>query len=196
VGWWRARPEPWRWKRTWRVDKADRESGVALVEFALVVPLLAMFLLGIITSGSAYSQRISLSNAAREGSRYGASLSVSSASGGTMNGWLQDVATAAQQAATGDAEPGAAGRRICVAYMYPNGSTSTDQTTMLVRTDSGDTFSNPAANAACFTGGDGRPVSERRVQVTVERTATIEALVYSRTVTLTGKAVTMYEAKR
>ncbi|QNN53152.1 TadE/TadG family type IV pilus assembly protein [Nocardioides mesophilus] len=42
------------------------------VEFALVLPLLAMLLLGIVTAGIGFAQAISVANAVREGSRFGA----------------------------------------------------------------------------------------------------------------------------
>lgn len=45
------------------------ERGAAAVEFALVVPVLIMLLLGIMEFGRAYSAQTTLSNAAREGVR-------------------------------------------------------------------------------------------------------------------------------
>jgi len=48
------------------------ESGQALVEFALVLPILLILLCGIIDFGWIYYNQISLSNAAREGARYAA----------------------------------------------------------------------------------------------------------------------------
>lgn len=48
------------------------EAGAAAVEFALVLPLLAMLLLGVVTMGLAYGDHVALSNAVREGSRFGA----------------------------------------------------------------------------------------------------------------------------
>lgn len=46
------------------------ESGQALVEFALVLPLLLALLCGIIDFGWLYYNQITLNNAAREGARY------------------------------------------------------------------------------------------------------------------------------
>lgn len=50
-----------------RISK--RERGAALVEFAFVVPLLAMFLFGIVQFGLAYDKKQSINSAAREGAR-------------------------------------------------------------------------------------------------------------------------------
>jgi Flp pilus assembly pilin Flp len=49
------------------------ERGAAAVEFALVVPFLAMLLLGLVTTAVTYSDHLSITNAVREGARYGAS---------------------------------------------------------------------------------------------------------------------------
>ena len=47
-----------------------REHGQALVEFALVLPILLLLLCGIIDFGWLYYNQITLNNAAREGARY------------------------------------------------------------------------------------------------------------------------------
>jgi Flp pilus assembly protein TadG len=63
----------------------SHERGAAAVEFALVLPLVATLLLGIITGGMAFTRGIGLSNAVREGARFGATADASS------GGWAQDV---------------------------------------------------------------------------------------------------------
>ncbi len=47
-------------------------KGQAMVEFALVLPLMLLFLTGIIDVGYMYQQYLTLQNAAREGARLGA----------------------------------------------------------------------------------------------------------------------------
>ncbi len=47
-----------------------RESGQAIVEFALVLPILLLLLCGIIDFGWLYYNQITLNNASREGARY------------------------------------------------------------------------------------------------------------------------------
>ena len=54
--------------RRTRVEKAD--TGQAMVEFALIAPLLFIFLFGIIQFGITFGGEIGLSNAAREVARY------------------------------------------------------------------------------------------------------------------------------
>lgn len=49
-----------------------KEEGQGLVEFALVLPILLLFLLGIVEFGWLFNARISLTSAAREGARVAA----------------------------------------------------------------------------------------------------------------------------
>ena len=48
------------------------QRGASLVEFALIVPLLSMFLFGIVQFGLAYDLKQSINSAAREGARMAA----------------------------------------------------------------------------------------------------------------------------
>lgn len=69
------------------------ESGVATVEFALVVPLLMMLFFGLISFGLAYNDNLAISNAAREGARLGAALDYHTA----PSTWATSVQTRVQQ---------------------------------------------------------------------------------------------------
>jgi len=61
------------------------ERGAAAIEFALVVPLLFTLIFGMITTGLAYSDHLSATNAVREGARYGAAADIS------QTGWSTSV---------------------------------------------------------------------------------------------------------
>jgi len=52
----------------------EREAGQALVEFTIVFPVFVLLLLGMMEFGFAFSDRLTLGNASREGARVGASL--------------------------------------------------------------------------------------------------------------------------
>lgn len=54
------------------------EQGAALVEFALVIPVVASLLLGLVTGGLAYNKKIAITDAVRGAARYGATLADSS----------------------------------------------------------------------------------------------------------------------
>ena len=51
---------------------AASSDGVALVEFAIVVPILLLLLVGILDTGRAVNAYVTISNASREGARYAA----------------------------------------------------------------------------------------------------------------------------
>src|SRR4051794_13996066 len=71
-------------------DGGRDEVGAALVEFVLVLPVFMLLLLGMLTGGLAYSRKLSVAQAAREGARYGATLPIT----GTLptDAWLAKVA--------------------------------------------------------------------------------------------------------
>ena len=52
-----------------RPKRNARESGAAAVEFALILPVLVLMIVGMIEFSRLYNVQISLSNAAREGAR-------------------------------------------------------------------------------------------------------------------------------
>lgn len=54
------------------------ERGAVAVEFALILPILVMLLMGIVTGGVTYSRAVGLTNAVREGARFAATTSSSS----------------------------------------------------------------------------------------------------------------------
>jgi Flp pilus assembly protein TadG len=148
---------------------------------ALVLPLLLMLLLGIVSAGIAYNHQLSLTHAAREAARYGATLPVE----GTMGDWLNDVEDRAIEAATGSLSAGTPGLYICVAYVHPNGVAANDQTAAMVN-------GAVSSGATCFS--DGRPADERRVQVEVRRQTDFNAFVFNTTITLDSEAVNRFEA--
>ncbi len=61
------------------------ESGVAAIEMAIVLPLLLLILFGIITFGTVFYNYIVITNAAREGARWG-SINTLPAAGPTVCG--------------------------------------------------------------------------------------------------------------
>lgn len=153
----------------------------------MVTLFLLMLLVGTVTAAAAFSQKTSLQTAAREATRFGATLPVN----GDMTVWLKRVSEVARGAANGDLDPAVAGQTICVAYVYPNGTTAGDRNTRLTETAgvSGTPSSGPTAK--CFD--DGRPDDERRVQVTVARKTTIQAVAFSTKVGLSSRSAARFE---
>ena len=148
-----------------------RESrGAALVEFVVVLPRFLAIAFGVLTGGAAYNQKLAITNAAREGARYGATLPPSGA-------WLQSVKSTVIGSASGELDAGKSGRYVCIALF--DGTTWT-------RSVEG---SGTPTGSGCWA--DGR--TDSRVQIRVQRTAKFNAYFFQPTVTLAGQAVARYE---
>ena len=175
--------------------RCTRDAGAATVEFALTLPMVMCLILGTFTGGLTLNQKLAVTNGVREGSRFGATLSVVNgcpSGAGTMSCWLTQVADVTEAASEGELGSEVTSRVICVAYVHPSEtSVATDRTTRLVRDASGD---NITVGATCFSSSDGRPDSERRVQVTGSRPGHIEYLFGTINPTLSSQSVTKFEA--
>lgn len=184
---------------SWRTER-----GAALVEFALILPIFLTLVLGLITFGQSYNRKLTMTNAAAEASRYGATLAPSTLPSPPpccgIDEWVKEVAKAVVQNASGDLDAGVPGREICVAYVYPAGVDDNPQTVeghgqvshRLVLTTDDVGVASPPGLAQCFA--DGRPASERRVQVLVSRKSPLQALFFNYDLTLTARSVTRFEA--
>ncbi|HEV2888768.1 MAG TPA: TadE/TadG family type IV pilus assembly protein [Frankiaceae bacterium] len=170
--------------RRWRRGADD---GAAAVEFALLFPLFLTLVFGIINMGFAFNQKINMTQASREASRYGATLSLaaSNQSGGVLNGtvdtWLAKVQSVAKAAAGDDLDATShTGVYVCVAYV------STTQTKSLTQGTGG-----PASSAPCYA--DGR--TDDRVQVVMRSDSVLDFLLVGGKITLGSSSVTRFEAK-
>lgn len=183
---------------TRRRHHAADERGAAIVEFALLAPLLFALIFGVFSGGIAYNRKLAITNGVREGSRYGATLAVAQARAQTttcptattdIDCWLAQVAKVTQMAAEGNLDSSGTVWEVCVAYVHPAGGTTlNDSNRKLPLSPSNNT---PLAGT-CFT--DGRPDTERRVQVTAQRNGKLEYLVSSTSLTLRSRSVTRFEA--
>lgn len=153
-------------------DRMGSERGAAMVELALVLPMLMALLLGIFTGGSAYFQKISLVDAVREGARYGASLQQDPASGGLV-AWRQNVTDRVVRLSGGQLTAD----DVCVALVTPTGSDATCGVS-----------DPPGAQADPTTLA---PAS--LVKVSASRVTTIEAVFFTSTPTLSAAVAARYE---
>ena len=154
------------------------ERGAALIEAALVFILLVALLLGTVSAGIAYGRFNALQAAAREASRFGATLPVN----GSVDSWLDEVRDVAKAAAVGELGGSIPGQYVCVALLGPPGTPRS-----LEETAGSDSF----GNSECFS--DGRPPGESRTQVMVQRDTDLVVAYFSTDITLTGQAATRYE---
>ncbi len=160
------------------------------------MPLVLVLVFGMLSGGISYNRKLALTNAVREGSRYGSTLAVAQAPALTpacatqIDCWLAQVATITVQAAEGELGSSVAAREVCVAYVHPAGATADDRSRKIVRASVGtDTVTD---GGTCFD--DGRGAAERRVQVSAQRDGKLELVLSSTDLTLTSRSVTRFEA--
>ncbi|MBA2280192.1 MAG: pilus assembly protein [Acidimicrobiia bacterium] len=170
-----------------RRRRRERDRGVALVEFALVCPVLMIILLGTFSGAMAWNQSQSLGQGARVAARHASTLPLPEAAV-EMAAWLDGVASYAVDASGGELDAGVAGRSICVAYVDPAGS-APDQTVSRRTNAAGVRTSGVDW---CFD--DGQDPTERRVQVVLERDGYIDTGFHRQTVHLRRTVVYRYEA--
>ena len=163
--------------------------GAVLVEFALVFPLLVMFLLGIVTAGLAYNQKLDVTHATREGARYAATAAPGQAwASGT---WASNVQNLVVSRSGGDLT----NAQVCVALVV-----STSASVSSVYTGSGQPatyYTTKTDGSACYS--DTYPLYSAndnglRVQVLAARPAKIELAVFpSINLTLSSSATAKLE---
>jgi Flp pilus assembly protein TadG len=156
-------------------DPSDRDSGAAIVEMAFIFSILAMLLVGVVTSAIAFGQKNSIENAAREASRFAATAPE------LDDNWLRAVRDVARSAAHGDLDAGVDGQSICVAH--------TGYGKKLVDVGGVESISDIGSTGPCYPDD----LSDVRVQVLTERDTKINAAFFSIDVTLTAPATARYE---
>lgn len=165
--------------------RIKRDDGVAVVEFALVLPVLMIMLLGMFSGAIAWNNNMALAQGARVSARYASTLPLpSSPDATTMAPWLDDIADRAVQASEGRMAAGVTGRVVCVAFVHP------DAQTFSRTMDSSGT--RTSGTAPCFA--DGQAASNKRVQVVLEREGVLDTGFYRQTLTLRREVVYRYEA--
>ena len=178
--------------RTNRRRRTDR--GASLVEFAIIMPVLFMIMLGTITGGMTLSRQNSVKNGVREAGRFGAVLADFDDVDNRADLYAQVVA-----AATGDLDVGAPNRVICVALIDDDntwdyswyGTTATPSSGSDVAAGSVPTQCRGPAADPDFDATVG--VGTKRIWVRAERTSEIQGVLFSLNPTLESHALTRYE---
>ena len=183
------------------------ERGSSIVEFAVILPVFLALVLGAFTGAAAYGRKQDLVSAAREGTRFAATLAVypvnsACTAGATdMDTWLNCVKAAVVQAASGDLKPGGSVRYVCVAYVNntttpQSGVPAADDQTSYAYWDASDTEHGPFAGApsdVCDPTTAPSPNAERQVQVVVKQSATLQVGLASTSLTLRASSVARFE---
>jgi Flp pilus assembly protein TadG len=158
------------------------DGGAALVEFALVLPVLLMIVVGMFSGGLLYNQKQQLTHATREGARYAATIPENQVFTNGLS-WQVNVRDLIVERSVGDLTDA----QVCVSLVRGSGGTLT--------VVNGHTTA--AGGAACIP-SQTYPVSSSdsglRVQVTATRPGTIDLAVFGKyTVTLDAKATAKSE---
>lgn len=147
-----------------------------MVEMAFIFSILVMLLVGVVTSAIAFGQKNSVENAAREASRYAATL----APDPTIDtAWLEQVRNVAREAAQGNLDASVDGSYICV--LHTNSGMKLE--------DDGGAVTISIGGTPCYPDG----LSDSRVQIVTRRNTQINAAFFSVDVTLNAPATARYE---
>ena len=161
------------------------ESGAALVEFALLLPVFMALVLGMFSGGLIYNQKMDLTHASREGARYGAAIDKAQRFSNQQS-WASNVRDLVVARSGGDLTAGSGTTAgistdgVCVALVFGSTPTATD----INHTTAGGT-------SACFT--DSSSDTGTRVQVSARKAGKLEVLFFARVMTLTANATAHYE---
>jgi Flp pilus assembly protein TadG len=150
-----------------RHDHRRSERGAIFVEFALVLPLLMSLVLGIYTGGQAYTNKIGLVEAVREGARYGASLEMGE-DVNALTTWKALVRNRVVDASGGDV----LAADVCVEWVLPTGGT---------------------ACGAADPAGASNEATVHLVKVSATKPAKMEFFFFTKETTLRGQLVARYE---
>jgi hypothetical protein len=159
----------------------EGDRGLALAEFAIVFPLLMVLLVGLVSAGVAWNQKLSLSHAAREGARYGATLPA-------QEGWATKLQDLVIKRAAGELTP----QQVCVSLVQGSGSSPVVPTDLAGAAAS--ELTTRSGGAPCMA-DDGYPFGDggRRVQVTVAREGKIDIVFRQWEVDLSSDATARWE---
>lgn len=185
--------------RTRRDRRPRGERGATAVELAIVTPLFLMLVMGTLTGGAAYNRKLGLTHAAREGTRWGATLATGT--GPIPDTWFDQIADRGIDSAAGEMDPVVPGHYVCVAYVGYGSPNSSTQDRTRKREQWGSTVTYSAGSLAtpsgwCFDDGRGTSGTERRVQVLLRRTTQFDVVLWAQSLTLGSEAVARFEAVR
>jgi len=167
-----------RGRTPWRRHGVER--GAALVEFALILPVFMILVLGTFTGAIAYNQKLDLAHAANEGARYGGTLPQNQT---TFTSPATNWATAVQQVVVERSSGDLSASQVCVALVDGSPPAAVDASHQV---------NLPAGQSNCYDDGSGD--TGKRVQVTVARPGTLEALVFTMNLNLSARAVAKFES--
>ena len=154
------------------------ERGSSIVELALTMPLFMMVALGLFTGGLLLHQKLQLTQGTRDGARYGSTVAQNQTF--VSGTWATNVRDLVVERSLGVVPGG----QVCVALV-------SESPAVVVGGASRASYTTNVPPAPCYDDGNHDP--GLRVQVSTQRTGTLQALVFSMNVNLTARATAKYE---
>jgi Flp pilus assembly protein TadG len=96
--------------------RARSQRGAAALEFALVLPIFVVLIFGVVSVGLTYSDHLAITNAAREGARFGAATDV------TQSSWATSVQSRVLQTYNNFGSSSPTTSQICVQLIDSSGA--------------------------------------------------------------------------
>lgn len=161
-----------------KTRQGGAERGAALVEFAIIAPLVFALLIGMFSGGMALSRKNSMTNAVREGARLGATLPDNTS-------WVDSTRGRVVQLASGDLTAS----QVCVklAKKVAPQTTNTSGSDTVLRSS---TCTLPSALEPSTAGVE---VGTCVVKVWSSRQSPLQVVFFSRSLTLDAASITRYE---
>lgn len=154
------------------------ERAAAVVELALLLPVMTSLVLGVASGGMAYNRKVSITNAVREGSRLGSTRIPASVTPPTT--WVGAVVDHTVGVSAGDVD----GAQVCVRLVREAGAT--DDNVLTSSCPASMTADEPATPANLATG-------DCVVKVWAQRADRLQVVFFSTDLTLKAKSVSRYE---
>ncbi|HEX2193339.1 MAG TPA: TadE family protein [Acidimicrobiales bacterium] len=148
------------------------------MEFAITMPLFLMVALGLFTGGLLLHQKLQLTQGTRDGARYGATVAQNQTF--VSGTWASNVRDLVVERSLGVVP----GDQVCVALVSQSPA-------VVVGGASQASYSTKVPPAPCYDDGNHDP--GLRVQVSTQRTSTLQALAFSMNVGLSARATAKYE---
>jgi hypothetical protein len=159
------------------------ERGATAVEFAILFPVFIMLAFGTISFGFAFEKWISVTQAAREASRFAATYPIPP---GGVSSWLTDVKAVAKEAAGIPSGALSSEYFVCVRFVK-----NIDPAIAPVTTSSSE---GALAGASCPT-ESGTVLPDNAAEVLVMRQADLSWIFGAATVAVSGDNVSRYEPR-
>lgn len=146
-----------------RLRRTRDDRGTAAVEFALIAPFVLLLLFGMVTTGMTYADHLSITNATREGARFGSAIDYSAS--GT---WATSVRDRVKQVYNNNGSAQITDSEICVKVV------KSDKTTISA---TGTSWTGSNCGTAPDLSGFSMTTGSCAVVVWVKKPATIQLII-------------------